>query len=93
MTKLEDNYWKRLCDKEQELQKLQQENKQLKEKIYELRTRIDKTLQALKEILFYDEFSDTTNGFGNVKRELMFYLSECKTLEEFDEILGDKENE
>lgn len=31
MTKLEDNYWKRLCYKEQELQKLQQENKQLKE--------------------------------------------------------------
>lgn len=33
MTKLEDIYWKRLCDKEQELQKLQKENKQLKEQL------------------------------------------------------------
>ena len=61
-----------------------------KQDINELRRRIGKTLQALNEILFYDDFSNTTHGFGNAKRELMFYLSECKTLEEFDKIYGDK---
>lgn len=69
------------------IEKLQQENNQL-------RKRIDKTIQAIDELLIYSDFNDTTNGFGNVKEELKFYLSDCKTLEEFkarDLLKGDKE--
>ena len=59
-----------------EKEKLEQENK-------ELHNKIDKTIEVLDEILVYDDFSDITQGFGNVKEELKFYLSECETLKEF----------
>ena len=47
--------------------------------------RIDKTIQAIDEILIYNDLSDTTSAFGNAPRELKFYLSECDTLEELKE--------
>lgn len=58
-------------------------NLELIEEINELQRRIDKTVQAIDELLIYSDFNDITNGFGNVKEELKFYLSDCKTLEEF----------
>lgn len=48
--------------------------------------RIDKIIQAIDEILIYNDLSDTTSAFGNAPRELKFYLSECDTLEEFDKL-------
>ena len=54
--------------------------------------RIDKTIQAIDEILIYNDLSDTTSAFGNAPRELKFYLSECDTLEEFDKLKELKEN-
>lgn len=54
--------------------------------------RIDKTIQAIDEILIYNDVSDTTSAFGNAPRELKFYLSECDTLEEFDKLTALKEN-
>jgi len=53
--------------------------------------RIDKTIQAIDEILIYNDLSDTTSAFGNAPRELKFYLSECDTLEEFDKLKELKE--
>ena len=47
--------------------------------------RIDKTIQAIDEILIYNDLSDTTSAFGNAPRELKFYLSECDTLQELKE--------
>lgn len=32
--------------------------------------RIDKTIQAIDEILIYNDLSDTTSAFGNAPREL-----------------------
>lgn len=66
----------------------------LKQENNQLRKRIDKTVQAIDELLIYSDFNDTTNGFGNVKEELKFYLSDCKTMTEFkmkDLLKGDKE--
>ena len=48
--------------------------------------RIDKTIQAINEILIYNNLTDMTSAFGNAPRELKFYLSECDTLEEFDKL-------
>ena len=53
--------------------------------------RIDKTIQAIDEILIYNDLSDTTSAFGNAPRELKFYLSECDTLEEFEKLKELKE--
>ena len=44
--------------------------------------RIDKTIEAIDEILVYNDLTDTTSAFGNASRELKFYLSECETLKE-----------
>ena len=60
-------------------QRLEEEKKE-KEK---LQQRIDKTIETIDEILVYDNFSDVTQGFGNIKEQLKFYLSDCKTIEEF----------
>lgn len=62
------------------------ENEILKrdEIIKELQRRIDKTYQAIDELLYYDDFKDITNAsFGNVKEELKFYLSGYKHIEDF----------
>lgn len=55
----------------------------LKKENQQLKKRIDKTIQAIEEILIYSDFNDTTHGFGNVKEELKFYLSNCETMTEF----------
>ena len=66
------------------IQWYEKENKQNQEIIIDLSKRIDKTNQAIDELLSYNNFKDVTNAsFGNVKEELKFYLSDCKTLEEF----------
>ena len=54
--------------------------------------RIYKTIEAIDEILVYNDLTDTTSAFGNASRELKFYLSECETLEEFDKLKELKEN-
>ena len=66
------------------IQWYEKENRQNQEIIIDLAKRIDKTTQAIDELLSYDDFKDITNAiFGNVKEELKFYLSNYKTLEEF----------
>ena len=55
--------------------------------------RIDNTRRAIDEMLIYDKFTDTTKAFGNVKRTLKFYLSDCDTLEEFDKLQNGSEND
>ena len=64
-----------------------------KDKTKDLQRRIDKTIQAIDELLIYSDFNDTTHGFGNVKDELKFYLSNCKTMTEFKikQLKGDVE--
>ena len=37
MSKLEENYWKRLCDKEQELQRLKDREKEIMNKYFNQR--------------------------------------------------------
>ena len=66
------------------IQWYEKENRHNQEIIIDLSKRIDKTTQAIDELLSYDDFKDITNAsFGNVKEELKFYLSNYKTLEEF----------
>ena len=68
--------------------------KRLEEENKELHNKIDKAIEVLDEILVYDDFSDITQGFGNVKEKLKFYLSECKTWDDFrkkNEILKDSD--
>ena len=66
------------------IQWYEKENRQNQEIIIDLSKRIDKTTQAIDELLSYDDFKDITNAsFGNVKEQLKFYLSDCKNLEEF----------
>lgn len=66
------------------IQWYEKENRHNQEVIIDLSKRIDKTTQAIDELLSYDDFKDITNAiFGNVKEELKFYLSNYKTLEEF----------
>lgn len=45
--------------------------------------KINKVNQAIDDLLVFNDFNGTTSGIGNVKEELKFYLSDCKTLEEF----------
>ena len=67
-----------------ENQELENTIKRLEEEVNKQAKRIDKTTQAIDELLSYDDFKDITNAsFGNVKEELKFYLSNYKTLEEF----------
>lgn len=68
-----------------------QEIERLNNIILNQQNRIDKTIQAIDEILIYNDFNDTTSAFGNVPRELKFLLSECDTLEEFDKLKELKE--
>lgn len=63
-----------------------QENKQLKERIY-------KTNEAIDELLIFNDFNGTTSGIGNIPEELKFYLSNCKTLEEFRKLEKGASNE
>ena len=66
------------------IQWYEKETRHNQEIIIDLSKRIDKTTQAIDELLSYDDFKDITNAiFGNVKEELKFYLSNYKTLEEF----------
>lgn len=66
------------------IQWYEEENRHNQEIIIDLSKRIDKTTQAIDELLSYDDFKDITNAiFGNVKEKLKFYLSNYKTLEEF----------
>lgn len=66
------------------IQWYEKENRHNQEIIIDLSRRIDKTNQAIDDLLSYDDFKDITNAmFGNVKEELKFYLSDYKTLEEF----------
>ena len=66
------------------IQWYEKENRHNQEIIIDLSKRIEKTTQAIDELLSYDDFKDITNAiFGNVKEELKFYLSNYKTLEEF----------
>lgn len=66
------------------IQWYEKENRHNQEIIIDLSKRIDKTTQAIDELLSYDDFKDITNAsFGNVKEELKFYLSNYKTLKEF----------
>lgn len=66
------------------IQWYEKENRHNQEIIIDLSKRIDKTTQAIDELLSYDDFKDITNAiFGNVKEELKYYLSNYKTLEEF----------
>ena len=67
-----------------ENQELENTITRLEEEVNKQAKRIDKTTQAIDELLSYDDFKDITNAsFGNVKEELKFYLSNYKTLEEF----------
>lgn len=76
-----ENKIKRL---EEIIQWYEKENRHNQEFIIDLSKRIDKTTQAIDELLSYDDFKDITNAnFGNVKEELKFYLSNYKTLEDF----------
>lgn len=76
-----ENKIKRL---EEIIQWYEKENRHNQEIIIDLSKRIDKTTQAIDELLSYDDFKDITNAnFGNVKEELKFYLSNYKTLEDF----------
>ncbi len=66
------------------IQWYEKENRHTQEIIIDLSKRIDKTTQAIYEWLSYDDFIDiTTATFCNVKEDLIFYLSNYKTLEEF----------
>lgn len=52
----------------------------------------DKAIEEIDNLLVYDNFSDTTKGFGNVLEQLKFYLSDYDTLEDFRKSLkGDSE--
>lgn len=53
-----------------------EESKQLKEKIKKVNENID-------DLLFFNDFEGITKGIGNVAEEIKFYLSDCKTLDEF----------
>lgn len=75
-----------------EMQEQENEIDRLNNIILNQQKRIDKTIQAIDEILIYNDLSDTTSAFGNAPRELKFYLSECDTLEEFDKLKALKEN-
>lgn len=55
----------------------------LRQENIKLQGKIDKVMQELDELLIYNDFNDTTSGFGNVKETLKFYLSDYETLEEF----------
>lgn len=73
----------------EEIKHLQQKVEQLEKEIERLNNiingqqkRIDKTIEAIDEILVYNDLTDTTSAFGNASRELKFYLSECETLKE-----------
>ena len=77
---------------QQKVEQLEKEIDRLNNIILNQQKRIDKTIQAIDEILIYNDLSDTTSAFGNAPRELKFYLSECDTLEEFDKLKELKEN-
>lgn len=78
MTKLEDNYWKRLCDKEQE-------NKVLKEEITWWSNRfkaVERDNRQLKELC--DRYEEEHN------KEFKIWLQEQKVLAELEEWLKNK---
>ncbi len=53
----------------------------LENKYRNMQKRIDKTVQAIDELLHYDDFGDTTGAeFCNVPEELKFYLYDCEKL-------------
>ena len=66
--------------------RLEEENEELKE-------RINKVFEVIDEILIFNDVNGTTMAIGNAKEELQFYLSDCKTLDEFRKILKGENNE
>lgn len=55
--------------------------------------KINKVNQAIDDLLVFNDFNGITSGIGNVKEELKFYLSDCKTLEEFRNLEKGDSNE
>ena len=87
MTKLEDNYWKRLCDKEQENKVLREEItwwsnrfKAVERDNRKLREKINKAIEYIKE----------HNVLAVNKEYLPSEIERCCS-QELLEILGDKE--
>ncbi len=64
-----------ICDKEH--------SKLLLLYIEQLENNRDKAIEEIDNLLVYDDFSDTTKGFGNIPEQLKFYLSDYDNLEEF----------
>ena len=92
LKKMNELLKKDIEDLQQKVEQLEKEIDRLNNIRLNQQKRIDKTIQAIDEILIYNDLSDTTSAFGNAPRELKFYLSECDTLEEFDKLKELKEN-
>ena len=70
----------------------QDEIKLLLSYIEKLENNRDKAIEEIDNLLVYNEFSDTTKGFGNVPEQLKFYLSDYDNLEDFRKSLkGDSD--
>ena len=65
------------------IQWYEKENRHNQEIIIDLSKRIDKTTEAIDEMLVYNDFNDTTSAFGNVPEQLKFCLSEYDNIEDF----------
>ena len=73
----------KIVQQHQTIMEMNDEIVNLKQENMRLQKKIDKVIEQLDELLIYNDFNDTTSGFGNVKETLKFYLSDCDTLEEF----------
>lgn len=78
----------KIVQQHQTIMEMNDEIVNLKQENMRLQKKIDKVIEQLDELLIYNDFNDTTSGFGNVKETLKFYLSDYETLEEFRR--GDK---
>lgn len=73
----------KIVQQHQTIMEMNDEIVNLKQENMRLQKKIDKVIEQLDELLIYNDFNDTTSGFGNVKETLKFYLSDYETLEEF----------
>ena len=75
-----------------QIKNLKQQNKITNELKEQLENNRDKAIEEIDKLLVYNEFSDTTKGFGNVAEQLKFYLSDYDNLEDFRKLLkGDSD--